>query len=186
MIDPIAYYNLENFLLSEVRGRFQKNEFIEAFDFFSIIIWKSNRSKSKVANRLINKSQNLDLDRISKDITSAISKAKTEKEKMRVLIEDWKFKLPIASAILTILYPDIFTVYDYRAAEQVGEGEKLKYKTKFENIWNGYVTFRKKVAEVSYGKNLREKDQHLFGLSRIKDLKKDLKNGFSDENQEDD
>lgn len=184
MIDPIAYNNLENFLLSEVRGRFQKDGFIEAFDFFSIIIWKSNRSKSKVAKRLIKQSDNSDLDQISKHISSAISVAKTDKEKMQVLIVDWKFKLAIASAILTILYPDDFTVYDYRSAGQVGEGGSLKYKTNFEEIWSGYLLFRSRVAQIPHGASLREKDHYLFGKSRMDDLYKALKCGFSKEYEE--
>jgi hypothetical protein len=129
------------------------------------------------------KSTDSDLDKISRNISSDIAKAKTEKEKMKVLILDWGFKIAIASAILTILYPDIFTIYDYRAAEQVGEGEKLKRKTKFEDIWSGYVEFRNKVAAVSHGGSLREKDHYLFGKSRMDDLTKDLKNEFAENNK---
>jgi hypothetical protein len=182
MIDPIKYFDLEQFLLQDVRQRFQSDHSIGAFDFFSIIIWKSNRSKSKVANRLMTKSKSLDLEQISRNISADIFKAKTEKEKMKVLIVDWGFKLAIASAILTILYPDKFTIYDYRAAGQVKEGESLKNKIKFEDIWAGYVAFMAKVSAIPYGVSLREKDHYLFGKSRMDDLIADLKNGFSEEN----
>ena len=184
MIKPIAYYNLENFLLQDVRSRFHADKSIGAFDFFSIIIWKSNRSKSKIANRLMTKSKNLDLEQISRTISADIANAKTEKERMKVLIVDWGFRLPIASAILTILYPEEFTIYDYRAVEQVGEGASLKSKQKFENIWSGYVAFRNKVLAIPHGTSLREKDHYLFGKSRMDDLNDDLKNGFSDENDD--
>jgi len=145
MIDPIKYYHLETFLLQDVRQRFERDHSIGAFDFFSIIIWKSNRSKTKVANRLLTKSKNLNLEQISRKISADIAQAKTEKEKMKVLIVHWGFKLAIASAILTIFYPEKFTIYDYRAAGQVNEGVRLKDKTKFEDIWIGYIVFRAKV-----------------------------------------
>ena len=178
MIDPIKYYNLEQFLFNDVRKRFHKKHSIGAFDFFSIIIWKSNRSKSKVAKRLLNKTKGSDLEQISRSISAGIAKAKTDKDKMKCLIVDWGFKLAIASAILTILYPDRFTIYDYRAAGQVKEGEKLKNEVEFEEIWAGYVAFMGKGAAIPHGKNLREKDYYLFGKSRMEDLNADLKNGF--------
>ena len=175
MIDPIKYYDLEQFLLTDVRNRFLKDRSIGAFDFFSIIIWKSNRSKSKVAKRLLKNGNGSDLEQISRSITAGIYKAKTDEEKMRVLIVDWGFKLAIASAILTILYPDQFTIYDYRAAGQVKEGGKLKNEVEFKGIWVGYAKFLAKVAGIRHGKSLREKDYYLFGKSRMDDLNADLK-----------
>jgi hypothetical protein len=50
--DPLRYYDLENYLLGDVRTRFQATGWISAFDFFSIIIWKANRAKSRIAKRL--------------------------------------------------------------------------------------------------------------------------------------
>ena len=102
MTDPIKYYHLETFLLQDVRQRFERDHSIGAFDFFSIIIRKSNRSKTKVANRLLTNSKNLNLEQISRKISADIAQAKTEKEKIRVLFVHWEFKLAIASAILTI------------------------------------------------------------------------------------
>ena len=73
----------------------------------------------------------------------------------------------MASAILTILYPELFTVYDYRAAEQIKNGSKLVNKTRFDAIWDGYVEFRGKVNEIGKGSTMREKDRYLFGKSRM-------------------
>jgi len=97
---------------------------------------------------------------------------------MKVLIVHWGFKLAIASAILTIFYPEKFTIYDYRAAGQVNEGVRLKDKTKFEDFWIGYIVFRAKVLSIPYGASLREKDYFLFGKSRMEDLKADLNTSF--------
>ncbi len=47
------YYDLEGYLFQEVSERYKKSEQISVFDFFCIVIWKSNRSKSTVAKRLL-------------------------------------------------------------------------------------------------------------------------------------
>lgn len=51
--DYATYYDLEGYLFSEVSGRFQRDRRLSAFDFFCVVIWKANRSKSKVARRLL-------------------------------------------------------------------------------------------------------------------------------------
>lgn len=179
MIDPLLYYDFERYLLETVGPHFRQSGSIGAFDFFSIIVWKSNRSKSTLARRLMATAPGDDLEQITRRISAAVWKAKDEKAKMRVLIVDWKFRLPIASALLTIWYPETFTVYDYRAADQVGDTSQLATKTRFEDIWSGYVEFRRKVQAVAQGRTLREKDRYLFGKSRLEDLQQALKYGFS-------
>jgi len=178
MIDPIAYYNLESYLLREVRSRFTVDKSIGAFDFFSIIVWKSNRSKSLVAHRLLRKFRGKSLEQISRSVSRSIHGATSDKERLRILLEDYGFKIAIASAILAILYPNDFTIYDYRASGQVKEGEDLKNRSNFEELWSGYVKFRSKVSKVTQGKDFREKDRFLFGQSRIDDLSADLKSNF--------
>ena len=37
----------------------------------------------------------------------------------------WAFRLPTASAILTVLYPDVFTVYDRRVCKVLGAFDQL-------------------------------------------------------------
>ncbi len=69
-----------------------------------------------------------------------IKKAETNKELMSCLIEDWGFRLPMASAILTVLYPEEFTVYDVRVCNEV-EGYHSIHARKFEGLWKGYEEF---------------------------------------------
>ncbi|MGJ9384908.1 hypothetical protein [Salipaludibacillus sp. CF4.18] len=58
------------------------------------------------------------------------------KEKLRYVMKAWDFRLPMATAILTVLYPDDFTVYDVRVCEQLGgDHHKLKNRVNFDNIW---------------------------------------------------
>ncbi|MGD1088038.1 MAG: hypothetical protein ABR955_04850 [Verrucomicrobiota bacterium] len=178
MADACLYYDLERYLLEIVRPRFRNNGWIGAFDFFSIVIWKANRAKSKVANKMQRISGEKDLEKICHKITKSLGRAKDDKERMYILISKWEFRLPMASAILTILYPDKFTVYDYRAAEQVGDDSKLNTKSNFEAIWTGYLKFKNLVVKTGEGKLLRDKDRFLFGKSRMEDLERDIKSGF--------
>lgn len=61
-LDYLRYYDLEAYLFEDVRKRFQKEGVLSAFDFFSIVIWKANRAKSKVAHRLLKMAETDDLD----------------------------------------------------------------------------------------------------------------------------
>lgn len=45
----LKYYDLENYILTDVRANFKANGHLNSFDFFCIIIWKANRAKSKIA-----------------------------------------------------------------------------------------------------------------------------------------
>ena len=176
--DAHLYYDLEDYLSEVAHRRFHKNGWIGAFDFFSIVIWKANRAKSYTANRIRRISSKKNLEQISRKITKSLWQAKDDKEKMRILVSKWEFQLPMASAILTILYPNRFTIYDYRAAEQIRDNSKLGAKTDFEVIWRGYLNFKERVKKIGIGKTLREKDRYLFGKSRMEDLRRDIKSGF--------
>lgn len=116
-VDPLAYYDLERYLSEQVSPRFHNRGYINAFDFFSIVIWKANRAKSVTAHRLMasGKTQGLfRLDGICAAISHTLCKSDSEEARFQLLVSEWKFLLPMASAILTVLYPKRFTVYDYR------------------------------------------------------------------------
>ncbi len=44
----LRYYNLEEYLFSEVNASFQHNRTLIPEEFLAIIIWKSNRSKTNI------------------------------------------------------------------------------------------------------------------------------------------
>jgi hypothetical protein len=71
--DFLGYYDLEKYLFEDVARRFQKDGKLDAFDLFSIIIWKAERAKSKLAKRLIAKTGNLEL--AAKRFTTALFQA---------------------------------------------------------------------------------------------------------------
>ena len=132
-MDYLKLYDLERYLFEVVRPSFQRDSELTAFDFFCIIIWKANRAKSEVAKRLIRHhgKGGTDLDAVIGDLTHQIHAARDdEKERMRILIKDWGFRLPMASAILTVLYPEIFTVYDKRVCGELGKYHCVQDRSK--------------------------------------------------------
>lgn len=174
----LKYYDLEKYILTDVRNNFNCNGHLNAFDFFCIIIWKANRAKTKIAQRLIKR--NPDLEQSVLELTSKIFKASNEKSKFEVLYTDYGFRLPMASAILSILYPDSFTVYDVRVCETLTKFQGLDNTGNFDKLWLGYEEFIKSVR--AYGPtdlSLREKDRLLWSKSFSEKLTSDIKSNFS-------
>jgi len=174
------FYNLESYIFDKVRCRFIEQGYLSAFDFFCIVIWKANRAKSKIAKMLLSKKKGDNLDAIVKKLTAGLAKKSTPKGKMCYLIQKWGFKLPMASAILTALYPDEFTIYDVRVCDSLDAFHNLGSRSKFENIWSGYLDFKQKVEESApKGLVLRDKDRYLWGKSFYNQLIDDIKTAFS-------
>lgn len=173
----LAYYDLERYLFEEVNQRFHQNHYLSAFDFFSIVIWKANRAKSRIARKLLAKDpkQRKDLEAIVRTLTGALYEAADHKERLRISIKDWGFALPMASAILTVCWPDDFTVYDYRVRERLTDFPELKNLTDFDKIWTGYQKYKDAVeGSVDLQLNLRDKDRYLWGESAAMQLKDDI------------
>jgi len=172
------YFNLESYLFDEISPNFQHTDQLSTFSFFCIVIWKANRAKSKIAKKLLNQGYSK-LDDAVAALVKQIVTAESSKEKMRVLLEDWKFYLPMASAILTVLYPKDFTIYDIRVCDVLSNFHGLDNKTKFEERWNGYIEYRTAVIEnTPKALSLRDKDRFLWGKSFAKQLEEDIRNNF--------
>jgi hypothetical protein len=181
-IDFIAYSNLEQYLFTEVHKRFHKEHSIGAFDFFSIIVWKANRAKSRIAHRLrLADQKHADLESIVRSLTEALYATSGDRRLGLLLDRDkWGFRLPIASAILTVFWPDEFTVYDFRVCDQLNAFEGLANCTKIDRILREYPQFviavnNRVLKELS----LRDKDRYLWGRSIAQQLDKDLIREFN-------
>jgi hypothetical protein len=175
----LRVYDLEGYLLETVRPRFQQQGCLSAFDFFCIIIWKANRAKTKVAKRLLTRSKTKTLDEAVLQLTSDLSHQKNPKDRLYELIVHWGFLLPMASAILTILYPDDFTVYDVRVCDTLGNYHKLAETSQFEKLWVGYTQFCADVnRSAPENLSLRDKDRFLWGKSFTEQLQHDIATGF--------
>lgn len=178
MVDYLKYYDLESYLFNIVRPRFAEQGYLSAEDFFCIVIWKANRAKSKVAKKLLERSYS-SLDDAVHELTSGLARQTTAKDRLRYLMQSWDFRLPMSSAILTVLYPDEFTVYDVRVCDSLAKFQNLSSVTKFEKLWCGYEEFRCEVEKrAPSGLNLRDKDRYLWGKSFCEQLKVDVEGGF--------
>jgi len=181
MTDPLQYYHLEQYLFQEVHARFHNEHAIGALDFFSIVIWKANRAKPAIAAKLVryDPKHRSDLDLIVRDLTHTLFKAPQARDRLRILIEDWKFVLPMASAILSVLWPDQFGVYDVRVCDQLGRFHNLKHRTNFESMWPEYENYISAVKSSTPERlSLRDKDRYLWGQDVMRKLKRDIQNRF--------
>jgi len=179
-MDYKKYYYLEEYLFNEVKSAFYERGFLTAKEFFCIIIWKANRAKSKIAKRMKERNPDLDLQTIVRNLTKNLYKRKTSKERFVYLFDDWGFRLPMVSAILTVLFPNDFTVYDTRVCDILGKYHNISNKTKSDAVWNDYIKFIKSVKKkVKNEKILRDKDRWLWGKSFIEALEKDIKTEFN-------
>ena len=177
MIEFLKFYDLENYILTEVKSNFLKNKSLDSFDFFCIIIWKANRAKSKIAKRLLNYGPNL--NQAVHDLTSKIYELKNDKDKLKILLEEYKFRLPMASAILSLLYPGNFTIYDVRVCDTLEKYKGLG-NLKFEKLWEEYCEYIDCVR--NYGTqnlSLKDKDRLLWGKSFYDQLHSDIESNFS-------
>ncbi|MBI5401439.1 hypothetical protein HZB05_01255 [Candidatus Wolfebacteria bacterium] len=169
-MDYSKYYDLEKYLFEKVSEKFHKNKKLNAFDFFCILIWKANRSKTKQAERLLKIShkngglEDSNFDKICEHITEKIYNTPN---KLEYLLKEWKFRLPTASAILTVLYPDEFTIYDSRVCQTLTEFKKLAEKSNITQLVNGYFAFIEKVKLTVPKKQLLEKRISTFGANHF-------------------
>lgn len=178
MNDFARYYDLESYLFREVSERYRKDSQLSAFDFFCIVIWKANRSKSKIAKRLLAQGQP-NLQSAVAALTAAISNAQDDKARLKILVKEWGFRLPMASAILTVLFPDDFTVYDVRVCEVFDDFKDAQYKTQFDALWERYSAYLARVRQsVPTAPSLRDKDRYLWGQSFASQLQKDIESQF--------
>ncbi len=144
---------------------------------FCIVIWKANRAKSKIAKRLLEHEGVVNLEDGTRKLTGEIAKKDSPEARLNVLMEEWGFLLPMASAVMTVLYPDEFTVYDYRVREQVGCRDLSTLDGK--KLWSEYEAFKRRVEENAPSDLcLRDKDRFLSGKSFHDQLKADIEGHF--------
>lgn len=181
MVNPnySQFYNLEGYLFNTVGPRFHAQGFLSAFDFFCIVIWKSNRAKSKIARRLLAHRPGCDLEQAVCELTSGIFRQQDAEARMRYVWWEWGFRLPMASAILTVLYPNEFTVFDYRVCDCLGKFHEIGVTSRFDKLWSKYAEFCQAVKDATPEVlSLRDKDRYLWGKSFADQLNNDLLNDF--------
>jgi hypothetical protein len=170
-MDYLKFYHLERYLLEEVGPRFRSSGTIDPVDLFMIFVWKANRAKTKVRDNLKNRANGSFSD-AAFEIARALFSAEDQKERLKILMHDWGLRLPMASAILTILYPEDFTVYDVRVCNMLQiDCKDFSFSDK---CWQEYEKYKNAVCKNTPSKlNLRDKDRWLWGKSFWEDAKRD-------------
>lgn len=164
------YYFLENYLFTEVTDSFATNGFLTPEEFFAIVVWKANRSKTLIKRKLTNDGG--DLASNVKRLTQQIQMAASDEDRLKILIDHWRLRIPMATAILTVLYPDRFSVYDVRVREQLGIKDFVDHK---DQVGRYFREFLPRLKAEGKGETLRDKDRFLWGKSWYEDLQKLVK-----------
>jgi len=156
----LKYYFLEDYLFKTVNKNFHENKYLTSEEFLAIIIWKRNASKTKVVEG-VNTS-----DKSIRVITSKIYESPSREMKLEILLGIKNIGIAIASAILTVLYDQEFTVFDARARnslQAIGVQIKGSPDNKPEDYFS-YVDLCKKQAE-KYKLSLRDFDRCLWAMN---------------------
>ena len=167
--------DLEGYLTHVVGPHFRKTTELSVEDFWLILIWKANRAKTKEKRRfeaLGNCTMAEAVGRIARNLSAA----QNNKERLKYLMRVWGMRLATSSAVLTILYPDVFTVYDVRVCGEIGRFHELSYRKFSEDLWREYLSFIAAVQDAAPdGLSLRECDHFLWGRSLLHDVQKELR-----------
>ena len=167
-IDYRKFYDDEQYLL-EVGQAFRKGEPLDAVDFYMMLVWKANRAKTYHRERLKRISGKSFKDAVSM-IASGLRDRSEAADRLELLMCDWGFALPTATAVLTLLYPEQFTVYDVLVCGEIGWRPR-PYLSFSPKLWSYYLAYKQAVIEETPADlSLRNKDRFLIGRAYRKDV----------------
>jgi hypothetical protein len=168
----LKYYCLEKYLFDDVRVRFHREGVIDPIDFYMILIWKANRAKNRARDRLAHEAGSF--SKAVEQIGAELHNAKGAKERLGALMSArWKFRLATATAILTVLYPEEFTIYDKRVLDELPRFKQLGEKPFSGAMWEQYCDFKRAVEACTPAELcLRDKDRFLWGKSSYREAQK--------------
>lgn len=172
IVDYKKYYDIETYLLNEVGPVFRQNGTLDHKDFYLILVWKANRAKSYAKKRLAAKAGTF--PEAVRQIADALNKATSRKQSLEILMRKWGFRLATATAILTILYPDEFTVFDKNVCDEVAFAYRPWADRGFSDaLWRYYESYQQAVvAQTPSEAALRDSDRYLFGRYVYKELER--------------
>jgi hypothetical protein len=158
-----------------VRPRFKKIGELEPADFYMVLILKAARAKNYHKKRLTNIAGSF--KKAVRKIASELHRSTNHKHRLQVLMHKWRFSLPTASAILTFLYPNAFTVYDWRVCKEVKCDYKSWHSRRFSDaLWSHYESFNQEVINKTPAHlSLRDNDRFLIGRSTRRSIEHDCK-----------
>ena len=174
MEDPIAYYSPETHLFPKLSQTFADTGTIDPEALYLVLDWKAPRARTRHRDRLarIAGSFNVAASRIAAELWAAT--ADPEKQ-LAILLNDWGFRLPTATAILAVLYPETFTIHDIRVCNRLGDFHKLGDVKWSSKAWQQYQRFVASVRGAAPEElSLRDSDRWLWGQDKRQALLKEL------------
>lgn len=172
-MDYLQFYDLEKYLFSKVHRSFHTDECLNAFDLFLIVRWKSNRRKDLIIARLCDIGDG-DLDKGAQCLTRQVHQTSNQDERLSILMGPG-IGLAMATAILTVLYPEVYTVYDQRACDALGGFWNIGKRTTPTRVWEGYEEFQEAVRKNTPAHlSLRDKDRWLWAKNWVEILEREI------------
>lgn len=169
-IDYRMFYNDEDYLL-KVGREFRTTRKLDPADFYMLLVWKANRAKNYHRDRL--KKIAGTFSAAVQEIATDLSARNEPKAKLQVLMDKWLFAIPTASAILSLLYPEQFTVYDVLVCGELKHGYK-PWRSFSDKLWEDYQAYKEAViTETPAEFSLRDKDRYLIGRAYRESVKID-------------
>jgi hypothetical protein len=159
-------YDLERYLFQQVSQRFEEEQTLTSYDFFAIIVWKSNRAKTKVRRGLSAAHTSV------QTLMQQVAEAPRPVDKVSLLAEIDGIGIRMASAILAVCYPSEFTVLDYRAWETLCNWELEGLPRTVPRTPASYVQYCEACARFAAreGISVRDLDRALWARSWENDL----------------
>lgn len=119
------------------------------------------------------------LDAASCVLTRELSQKPNGRERLRCLWGKWGLGMPLASAMLSVLFPDEFALYRARVCQALGRFHDLAERLDFEQLWQGYLEFRQALQDSTPASlSLWEKQRYLCGRHLYEQLQHGIAQGF--------
>ncbi|NSY16155.1 hypothetical protein [Neorhizobium sp. AL 9.2.2] len=170
-MQPQDYAKIETNLFPKIRKRFESEGMIDPIDLYAILAWKANRASGKHVKRL----DGVKCFRLlSVELGKALSEARDNESRLSVVMsKPFMFRLPTATSILMVLFPEEFTVYDVRVCDSIGGFHELTGRRFTERLFPDYQRFKAEViAKAPFGLSLREADQYHWGRNWLEGARK--------------
>lgn len=172
IVDYKKFYDVETYLLTEVGPLFRQTGALDPKDFYLILVWKANRAKNYAKKRL--KAKAGTFAEAVRQIADGLRNATSRKQRIETLMQRWGFRFATATAILTILCPDEFTVFDTNVCDEIGFDYRPWADRGFSDaLWQYYESYQQAVIAQTPGETaLRDRDRFLFGRYVHKQLER--------------
>ncbi|MBI2140295.1 hypothetical protein HYU14_05195 [Candidatus Woesearchaeota archaeon] len=152
-------YDIENLLFEEIGPIARKRGYLKYDEFIKICMWKTPRPK-----RLY---QRNGPKKVEMQTKLAFSNP-NEVGKIRCLTELWGVYIPVASAILTVVFPEKYGIIDTKSINSLKElGICTDIGKNSRKDWLKYLNVIRKIAKRNE-LNVRIVDQFLFAFDREK------------------